>query len=228
MGHRKFKEARKELELFECGDTLEGRQYLLYMKTMVRVQLGELTYQEALEVFGEALSLTLKNYEKLSFKEYILTRQEMVILNGIALAHIEIGEKERGIEIYEDVLTGCDQSSVKNQHRTTGVLIFMENLPVYLEEMKRYEEALEWHEKAIRLVLKCRRGLLLDKILANKAYVWEKQGRKEEACLQLYKQAYYISILMEDKVIGSGIREHCQKQYGEETWARVISGENNF
>ncbi len=213
IGHRRYQEAKEELEAFSCEDTLEGKQYLLYMRTMVEVQLGEISYRDAREVFEEALSLALKNYKQICFEEYVLTQQEMIILNGIALTYAENGEKEKGVQLYKEILSGCENSCVKRQFRATAILIFMENLPLYLEELERYEEALEWHEKAICLELKCRRGLLLDRILTNKAYTLERKGEGYEACLQLYRQAYAISELMQDEVIGQIIKTHCYEQY---------------
>lgn len=214
IGYRRYEEAKEYLKSFSCEETPESRQYLLYMLTMVRVQLGELTYQEALGSFEEALSFTLKNYKEISFKDYVLTRLEMLILNGIALVHIKSGEKEKGVQIYKDVLEGCEKSRVKEQFQTIAVLVFMENLPVYLEELGQYEEALGWHEKTIRLVLKCKRGLLLDKVLTNKAHVWEHQGRSKEDFLRLYKQAYLLSKLTKDEVAGNIIINYCRKQHG--------------
>lgn len=112
MSRYQYKEAKEKLLEFPCLDTVEGRQFYLYKLAAVEMELGERSPEEALKLFEEALALTLQVESIEKIREYVLTRQEVVILNGIAMVCERIKKIETALAIYKNILAGYDASKV--------------------------------------------------------------------------------------------------------------------
>lgn len=214
ISKHRYQIAKEKLMEFRFQGTLESLQYLTYMKAVLEMQLEKIREKEAIEIFRKALFLTLntENFEKLP--NLILTRQEVVILNGIAIAYAKMGERKKAIELYGKILKSYENSKIALPFRSGGVSIILANMAGYLEEGERFDEALQVFEKAMEIAFKC--GDLNDiaGLLTNAAYTLERKGEEEKG-KEIFLQAYFISDLMKSEKIKEIIREHYEKVYME-------------
>lgn len=213
VSRRRYAEAKKKLEEFPCTDTVETRQYVQYMTVMTEIWLGTQEPEDALLLLKETLEMTLPvSIDKI--KGYSLTKQEILVLNGIGNVYNKMGQKEKAIQIYRDILQNYEQSRILPVFQAYGMMVVMGNLAVYLEETDCFEEALEYMNRKIKLELQCRRIGEMPKIIVDIAYTLERQGKEKERREKMYMQAYYISDLLDDVVIKEIIQKHFNEVYG--------------
>ena len=143
-----------------------------------------------------------------------MTKQEILVLNGIGNVYNKMGQKEKAIQIYRDILQNYEQSRILPVFQAYGMMVVMGNLAVYLEETDCFEEALEYMNRKIKLELQCRRIGEMPKIIVDIAYTLERQGKEKERREKMYMQAYYISDLLDDVVIKEIIQKHFNEVYG--------------
>ncbi|MFW5670925.1 MAG: hypothetical protein ACOCM8_01325 [Acetivibrio ethanolgignens] len=209
-------EAKEKLLAFPCPATIEGQQYVSYMMAMLELQLKEREPEEVLKLLEEALKMTLKLKDWTKIKDYVLAKQEILILNGMGIAYAQMGQKKKAIELYEDIMEGYRQSKIAPVFQAYGMLTVLGNLALYLEEEDCFEEALRQLEKKIQLELSCRRVGGVGKILVDAAYTMERQNTQGEKRKQMYIQAYYLLDLMQENVTKGIVFNHFKVVYGEE------------
>ena len=214
MSRYQYKEAKEKLLEFPCPDTVEGRQFYLYKLAATEMELGEKRPEEALKLYEKALAMTLQVESIEKIREYVLTRQEVVILNGIAISYAKMGKRDVSIEIYQKILRGYDESKIRKQFKAYGLLMILDNYSVYLEEMDFFDESLRQCQKEMELEFACRRGGELAGILMNIACVYERQKMKLEDQKRLYWKAYYISELMGNAELKKTIKKYFSILYG--------------
>ncbi len=215
MSRYQYKEAKEKLLEFPCPDTVEGRQFYLYKLAAVEMELEEKSPEEALKLFEEALTLTLQVESIEKIREYVLTKQEIGILNCIAISCAKQGKKDIAIEIYRNIIESHEKSKVMERFKAYGMLAILDNFAVYLEETNFFAESLEQCQKEIKLEFECRRMGEIAGILMNIACVYERQEVKVEEQKRLYWLAYYIAEIMENKLLKKTIGECLQVLYGE-------------
>lgn len=207
-------EAKEKLLAFPCPATIEGQQYVSYMMAMLELQLKEREPEEVLKLLEEALKMTLKLKDWTKIKDYVLAKQEILILNGMGIAYAQMGQKKKAIELYEDIMEGYRQSKIAPVFQAYGMLTVLGNLASFLEECDFYDESLSYRKEKFNLEMKCRRIGSIAQILTGWAYTLERQEKEEERREKMYLQAYYISDLVEDAITKEIIKTHFQKVYG--------------
>ena len=207
-------EAREKLLAFLCPDTIEGQQYVSYMLAMLELQLKEKEPEEVLKLLKEALKMTLKLEDWTKIKDYVLAKQEILILNGMGIAYAQMGQKKKAIELYENIMEGYRQSKIAPVFQAYGMLTVLGNLASFLEECDFYDESLSYRKEKLSLEVKCRRIGSIAQILTGWAYTLERQEKEEQRREKMYLQAYYISDLVEDVIAKEIIKTHFQKVYG--------------
>ncbi len=214
MSRYQYKKAKEKLQEFPCPDTVEGRQFYLYKLTAAEMEVGEKSPEEALKLYEEALALTLQVESIDKIREYVLTRQEVVILNGIAMVCEKINKLEETLTIYKNILENYSASKILDIFKSRGMLLVLGNYASYLEMAGKIEESMEICLKNMKLELKCRRVGEVASILCDIAYIYERKKESVELQKRLYWQAHCISELIENKVIQEIIEEFYSEVYG--------------
>jgi hypothetical protein len=211
-----YKEAKEKLKAFPCPDIAEAQQFYTYKMSVVEMALNEKSPEEALPLFEEALRKTIKieGWERIS--EYALTKQEVIVLNGIAMANAKIGKKEVAVSIYKEIVKGYERSNIIWQFKANGIVPIIGNLAAVLEEMDCFEEALELLQKRMELELKCRRIGGVARTLIDMAYILERQDRREQERKRMYVYGYYLSDLVGETIIKENVSKHFKEKYGYE------------
>ncbi len=212
----KYEEAKKRLEEFSVAETSEARQYIQYMTIMVDINLGKRNVEEALTLLKNTLEMTLPITNIANVKNYILTKQEVLILNGIGIVYAKMGQKEKAVQLYKEIMQSYKQSKILPVFQAYGMLTVMGNLASFLEEIDCFEEAILIRNQKMQLELACRRIGEAGRTLAGLAFTLERQGTEEKKRKELYVQAYHISDLVKDTVVKEITLKHFKEVYGHE------------
>lgn len=212
----KYEEAKKRLEEFSVAETAEARQFIQYMTIMVDISLGKRNVEEALTLLKNTLEMTLPITNIANVKNYILTKQEVLILNGIGIGYAKLGQKEKAVQLYKEIMQSYKQSKILPVFQAYGMLTVMGNLASFLEEIDCFEEAILIRNQKMQLELACRRIGEAGRTLAGLAFTLERQGTEEKKRKELYVQAYYISDLVKDTVVKEITLKHFKEVYGHE------------
>lgn len=201
--------------------TDENRQYLIYTETLLLHQARKITPNGALKKLNTALACTKKDYKTMNIPDCILTRQEALIFNQMAILLNDTGKKDMAVRILRDVARSYENSKIDVKYHSVQYLLILQNLSMYLEEGDCFEEAIKICDKAIILALDCGRGNFIGRFLTNKAYTLERKDEaegstaNEKTCQSYYRQAFSWSDLMKDLSTHSIVGEYYKLKYDE-------------
>lgn len=213
IARHEYTEARKAFdELLKKMDSniIENKQYILSTEAILDRTLGIITNEEALIKNYKALSYTFKNYQHGFYR--ILSRQEVIIINQIAIIYRRLGNIEKAISILNSVLKTYENSKIDVMYHYSACSMLMINLSAYLEENLEIEKALKICNKGISLDLKCGRGNRLGSLLANKACSLE-HAKNVKMSIRYFELSYYLSDLMQNYVDRNDIKKYFEKNY---------------
>ncbi|MEG2774739.1 MAG: helix-turn-helix transcriptional regulator [Acetivibrio sp.] len=194
-----FEALREELDL----NRKENVQYIMWMDAMLKMEMKEISSKEVLDKVEAAIRITIPDYREKDIEKYVLSRQEVYVINSIAIAKIPLEGKEKAIEILKKILDGYKKSAVNLKYHSFGASVVMFNLASFLEECDCFEEALKIYREGLLLDLECGKGAYVGKILASIAYTKErielnkkKDDIKKNTLKVLYKRAFFLIELM--------------------------------
>jgi transcriptional regulator with XRE-family HTH domain len=208
----KYKEANKALKEFEKNidpSTKLNKQYLGYIETVISHSLGDMTDEEAIEKFTEALNFTISEEEVFSNTRKHFTKNEIKLIYNIGLIQKVNEKNEKAMKwlgifenYYNDIQSAFDISTYISTYEMT-----MSLYASLLGNMMQFDKSDEIAEKVLYESLKCRRGGFVGRLLSNNAYNMKKRieasGRKMQPQeIKEYKdklkKALSLSCLMGD------------------------------
>lgn len=194
----------------------ENVQYVKYMDTLFETELRKMKWEEALRDCMEAFRVTRANTELEQIDTVVLSRTEAFILNDIARYYDRMGRKTEAIELLEKIVHGYENSKVDLKHHYAALILVYQHLAVDCEECDRFEEAVEWCDRAIRFELRCKRGLAIGFVLSQKVYTLDRMYEDRTRSKALYQQAYQIMKTMKKQRRMKSLRKAYIGWYGEE------------
>ena len=117
----------------------------------------------------DALKLTIPKFEKSKISTYMLSFDEIALLNMLAASHGIAGETEDEIYILRSVKESMDKYYLDKYEKSRGYTLTMLNLSTALGFMERHDEVIEICDIAINYCVTHRRFNLLPQIKFNKA-----------------------------------------------------------
>lgn len=209
----RYEEAKERLKRFPQQSSKEGKQYVLYMTTVAEQWLGEKSPEEVLELLWKALKMTLplRNLENMT--DYVLTKQEVFILNGIGIVYGENGQREKAIQIYKNILECYKNSKMISLYQAYGILLVLDGLTSYLEETDCFDEALLYVKKRMDLEFQCRKCGEIARTLTSEAYTLERMGVDKKDIRENYIRAYYMADLMQEALMKDILSQHFRELY---------------
>ncbi len=208
------REALAELAAMWKNPSPMNRQFLMLHHYLLYED--EFTPESALSHLEEALALTCPGYtpEK---PPRLMSFDEIILLNNIALRHAAMGNKTRCIAILQGIREFYDRHVVFTEEalRTQPVVLY--NLSKYLGQEERYDECIEICDLAIRLARRTGRCQSLAKTLYNRGWALLKRGRPEDAAVAevSIRQAYCMSYAMEKQRDAEHIKAFYKKAFGD-------------
>ena len=193
----------------------ENQQYSKYMDVLFASHRKEISYEEALQVCVEALSITRKNLDFAQIENIIYNRLEIFILNSIARCYKRMGD-EQALMILEGVKRGFQKTKIDLKNYYPSVSLVYGNLADLYEEMGRYDDSIMGCELSIRYDMECKRGLNLGHSICEKRYAMDCKNGDNRNSKGTYKQAYQIFLLLKLEKERMSLQRVYEKWYGEE------------
>ena len=172
-------------------------QFIIMCETLTNSE--QYTPQDRLSNFERAILLTCPKYDNCKFPK-ILSFEEILILNNIAVCHAQLGNKDQAIRILFH-LKGYYEHRIINPEealRTRPMILY--NLSKYLGSTGRYDECIEIADLGIRIARETGRCSFMDGLLYNRAWclIRRKRDGDKEAALSSAKQAFELASIMEN------------------------------
>lgn len=208
-------------KLLEEFDALSGErdpvdvQFIALYDTLLHEK--QIPVTEKLEGLEAALRLTCPQYGD-GFEPKVLSYEEIIILNNIAINYEAVGKRPRAIELLYAIKNYYDRqiSSAEESLRTQPMILY--NLSANLGMAGRYDECIAVCDEAISLARRTYRYSFYEKILYNRAWSMlrrNREGDREKAKIYL-KQAYSFAYAVEDAPVMEKIRTYYRQNFSED------------
>lgn len=194
----------------------ENQQYVKLQEAMYDNRLRGVSFEETMQICMDAFRITRPDADISEIDQIVLSRMEVFVLDYIAICYFRMNNKSKAVEILENIVKGYERSKVDLKHYYASLCLVYTNLAGWCESIERFEEALVWCEREIRLELECKRGLNIGYILAQKCYTLERCGKMYGDVKEIYKKAYQILKLMHRKKKMKSLCRMYYKWYKEE------------
>jgi len=218
VGKREWETAKrlkKELEEgLDLGNPV-NKQFIEICQLQEKLQGKDFDHEKGIRELKRILGYTWKDFEGNVYR--VPFREEVVILSQIAFSLRMLGRMEEAINIYEQILCRYENSAVSNDFHASSCFLIYVNYTGDLEVSGNLEKAEKIGKEGISLMLKCQRGDVAGKILANVSCIYEKKVIKEnielaEKCL---RNSYYLLALYQNQYYEKLLYNIYQKKYFE-------------
>ncbi|MDE7324839.1 MAG: helix-turn-helix transcriptional regulator [Lachnospiraceae bacterium] len=216
--HREWERSLELLDKLEAALDMSipiNRQYIEVCRVWEKKIQGKAELNEILLELEKILRYTMPDY--CEGKIRVPSREEFVILNQMAGIMRKTGKLKDGLCLWERILKVFYESRVKAEYHTNSLLLLYMCYGETLESVGELETAKKVDILGIQLDIQCGKGEMLGKILANLAYVYDKDKKYSEKivaknCLWC---AYQLCLLM-GQTQPAKIVEKCYKSlFGE-------------
>lgn len=154
--------------------------------------------EERLKILEGAIRLTCPKYEISKFPR-ILSFEEILILNNIAVCYAQMGNYEPAIGILSHLKQYYENHMMNPEEvlRTQPLILY--NLSKYLGCSSRYDECIEIADLGIRIARNTGQCSFMDGLLYNRAWalVRRKRHGDKDAAILSAKQARSFALIME-------------------------------
>ena len=190
--------SKRYLEEFRdllSNPTHVDKQFLSLYNTLLNQKT--LSNEEKLEQFENALRLTCPKYQT-CFIPKILSYEEIILLNNIAICYDVRGERSRTIDMLYAIKNYYERQVISSDEALRTQTMILYNLSKALGLEARYDECIEVCNQAIRIARRTGRCQDLGKTMFN--YAWahlhRNQNGDREVAKQSIKQAYCFAFTM--------------------------------
>ncbi len=200
-----------ELENALDMDNIVNRQFIETAKLQEKLRQKNADYKWGLTELKRILNYTLKGYNGNVYR--VPFRQEVVILNQMAVCLYMIGEKEDALEIYRQIFNRYDTSIVSNDSHIVPCLLLYVNYAGFLENVGYLDKAQQVGVEGLEVILQCQRGDCASEILANMSCIYERRKKKkdEELAEKCLRYSYFLTEFYKNnqnkRIIGDAYKE---------------------
>lgn len=112
------------------------------------------TPETLLELLKEAILYSIPTFDEKKISSYLLSKDEMVIINNIALSKYRIGHSKEAISILKQLRTYLENPKFDYEEKRRTYPLVMYNLSKWLKIEKDYTECLSTTTQAIEFCIK--------------------------------------------------------------------------
>lgn len=205
-------------ELRELTAELDGRKpfderfYLQFLRYCKIISDTEMSEEVKLELLLETIEITKKDFDIGKIHVYLLTHNEIAIINRIAEAYFNLNEKEKAVQILYSVKNSMDANYANGWEKSRTYPALMYNLSKILGLSERHDEAYEACLTAKYWAIKYNNMRVLPSILANIAHCLFLKGDMLGVREHIH-QAYYSARGMEQFRLADMVRDVAKREY---------------
>ncbi len=214
--------ARADRILTENKDWISGlepldKQTFETAAVLLKILRNELTDKEALNQLEALIRITCPKYTK-DKPPTLMTYDEILLLNNIALKYAHLGDVETAISLLYHIKDFYDKRNcdIEETLRTEPMVLY--NLSKYLGLAGRIDESIEISSQGIRLAKQTRRCSVMAKTLYNMAYGLYERNKPgdRDTSLHYVKQAYYLADILDMKQSKEHYKNYISAKFGEQ------------
>lgn len=161
---KKIKDIQKEIREHLDLSIIANQQYFLVGQIKQELRNDLYPKEEGIQRLYEILEMTLEQNDE-NLYEYPLTDRESNILNLIAIQYCEIGEKEKGIEIWKKILKNYEEKAIDRPFFMRRWELISSNLCGRMQEEGYVEETINICKEILKYTLQAGRGKILGRPL---------------------------------------------------------------
>ena len=176
-------EKLRDLESFIKEDDRINQQFILGM----RATLEPYSPQEQLEMLMRAIHLTVPRFDPEKISNCLYCRNEVVIINKIAIRYFFCGERKKSLDIYEQLLNLI----LKRDPNHDCLHLITYNYALYLAIEKRWKEALKISALGREICVKQGNYNTLPGFLHIEAGCYYYMGESSRS-INLHRSAYHL------------------------------------
>lgn len=213
---KQFEQAAEKLCHLEKVADLEDKvvqQFILRSKALAFCWTD---YAAARQMLTEALFITYPDFDFDHIGNYLLSIDEVKILNQIAIIHSETGDRRYAIHIYQQLFQSPLQKAANHEAKASVLTLLTYNYSRLLGREKRYEECIEVAQYGYDICVKYNKCQEMGGLLLNIACALHDLGRDKESKSKLL-DSYYAYRLMQRYSSCDII-----KKYAMDTWGEVL------
>lgn len=173
----KAQELLQQFKALVAKPTAIDEQFMLLYGVLLYPQ--RYSKEECLRELEDAICLTHPRY-KCGHFPFLLSYEEIVLLNNIALSHAHCGKQKEAIDILYSIVDYYDTHIVNSEEALRTEPMTLYNLSKYLGRENRFDECIKICERGILMAQKTGRCQILPQTLYNKAWALVKRNRKED------------------------------------------------
>lgn len=158
------------------------------------------TNADKLKQLEEAIQLTCPKY-KSNYIPRVLSYDEIILLNNIAICYDALGNREQAITILKTLKEYYDHHVISEEEALRTQPMVLYNLSKFLGLNGQYDECIEICDLGIRIARATGRCSMLGETLYNRAWALIHRNRigDREVAEKTLKQAIYFSDAMENQ-----------------------------
>lgn len=204
----------EELETLLPNPTNVDKQFLCLYRILLNQKY--ISNSNRLAQLEAAIRLTCPKYES-NYIPRVLSYDEIILLNNIAICHEGLGNRELAITILFVLKEYYDQHIINREEALRTQPLILYNLSKYLGLSKRYDECIEVCKLGIQIARTTGRCSLLAETLFNYAWVLIQRGREEdrEKAEVTLRQAISLSHVMDNRQIENQMQDYYREIFGK-------------
>jgi len=157
-----------------------NKQWLIQMQITNEMNKGTKTKDIIFQLHA-GLELTIPNFDEKKIADYLLSVQELRLINMIANYYILNSDWKSAYEIFFSLKSNVDSRSIDLDEKGMRYPFIISNLTRTLLELHKYEEVLSICEEGIKICLETARLSVLPSISWNKVVALFELGKLKEA-----------------------------------------------
>lgn len=198
---------------FDKGDGAKIREQKLLVLELAIERQKEVDVAQYSDKILQALRLTFPKFDESKIATYMLSFDEISLLNMLAMSYEVAGNPEKEIEILKSVKASMDKHYADEYEKSRGYTLTLSNLSTALGIAGRHAEVIEICDIAIKHCVAHKRLFVLPKLKFNKGcamfYLGKKDGYK-----RLIIEAVYALRNNEDFVSAESSKAFAEDELG--------------
>lgn len=219
LQRKEYDLAEEVFQKIECAlpqNVAKNRQFCLVIRTIIESRLGRISWEKRLRYLEMAIICTIPDYPNISISQCSLSRQEAILLNNIANTYTRLGNVDKAMEMFEEIIKSYQNSEVDMFYYVETLTLTMLNYAEWLGNLGKYEETLQWYQRAIEMNVRLGRGKYLAALLYGKAWNMKMISISNiNKCQKYCRKAYYIASLMREDRDKKFYLEYGKKNFGK-------------
>lgn len=189
----------REIENVCMPEDILYKQYFLFAKTILADLKGENSEKTLVELI-RIIRLTKKDFEiGKALPDGLHTYNEIVVINAIAVKCYHMQQMEYAIELLQDIKKYMDNKILDQEEKAKKYPMILLNLSSWLNNSKRYKEALELCEEGIWVCKSYGKIHPLPELFVTKGVILANLSQKEKAKDTFQKASHLFDILEREK-----------------------------